>query len=104
MAKSTIKLRTKNKSGKVQIKALITHPMETGLRKDKKTGNKIPAEYITHVDVTANAKTLLSANWSGSVSKNPFLSFKYAGKSGDKIKLTWKDNTGKSDLLEATVK
>jgi hypothetical protein len=38
------------------------------------------------------------------VSKNPFVSFKYAGKSGDKVKLEWKDNTGKSDSLETTVK
>jgi len=104
MAKSTIKLRTKNKDGKIQVKALIKHPMETGLRKNKKTGKKIPAHYISNLEVTANGKALLTADWSGSVSKNPFVSFNYAGKSGDKINLTWKDNTGKSDSLETTVK
>ncbi len=104
MAKSSIKLRTKSKGGKIQVKALIKHPMETGLRKNKKTGKKIPAHYITDVNVTANGKSLLVANWTGSVSKNPFLSFKYAGKSGDKVKLTWKDNSGKSDSLETAVK
>ena len=104
MAKSSIKLRTKNKGGKIQVKALIKHPMETGLRKNKKTGKKIPAHYITNVTVSANGKSVLNADWSGSVSKNPFLSFKYAGKSGDKVKLSWKDNTGKSDMLETTVK
>ena len=104
MAKSSIKLRTKNKGGKVQVKALIKHPMETGLRKNKKTGKKIPAHFITNVTVSANGKSVLNADWSGSVSKNPFLSFKYAGKSGDKVKLSWKDNTGKSDMLETTVK
>ncbi len=104
MAKSSIKLRTKNKGGKVQVKALIKHPMETGLRKNKKTGKKIPAHYITDVNVTANGKALLDAKWSGSVSKNPFLSFKYAGKAGDKVMLSWKDNTGKSDSLETAVK
>jgi len=104
MAKSSIKLRTKNKGGKIQVKALIKHPMETGLRKNKKTGKKIPAHYITDVDVTANGKAILGAQWTGSVSKNPFLSFKYAGKAGDKVKLSWKDNTGKSDSFETTVK
>ncbi len=103
MAKSTIKLRTKDKGGKIQVKALITHPMSTGLVKDKKTGEKIPAHYITDVLVEANGKPVLTAKWSGSISKNPFLSFKYAGKEGDKIKLTWKDNTGKSDSIEKTV-
>jgi sulfur-oxidizing protein SoxZ len=104
MAKSSIKLRTKNKGGKIQVKALIKHPMETGLRKNKKTGKKIPAHYITDVNVTANGKAILGAKWSGSVSKNPFLSFKYAGKAGDKVKLSWKDNTGKSDTFETAVK
>jgi len=103
MAKSTIKLRTKEKGGKVQVKALITHPMHTGLVKNKKTGKKIPAEYITEVIVEANGKPVLTANWSGSVSKNPFLSFDYAGAKGDKIKLTWKDNTGKTDSVEKEV-
>jgi len=103
MAKSTIKLRTKEKGGKIQVKALITHPMETGLRKNKKTGKKIPAHYITELVVTANDKPVMTAHWSGSVSKNPFLSFSYAGTKEDKVKLTWKDNTGKSDSIEKQV-
>lgn len=103
MAKSTIKLRTKEKGGKVQVKALIKHPMETGLRKDKKTGKAIPAHYINHVVVEANGKTVLSADWSGSISKNPFLSFSYNGSKDDTVKLTWKDNTGKTDSIEKKV-
>lgn len=103
MAKSTIKLRTKNKGGKIQVKALITHPMESGLRKNK-TGDTIPARYISEVLVEANGKTVLTANWTASVSKNPFLSFSYAGAKGDAVKLSWKDNTGKSDSIEKKVK
>ncbi len=103
MAKSTIKLRTKEKGGKIQVKALIKHPMETGLRKDKKTGKKIPAHHITKVVVEANGKPVLTADWSGSVSKNPFLSFSYAGSKDDTVKLTWTDNTGKSDSIEKKI-
>jgi len=103
MAKSTIKLRTKLKGGKIQVKALITHPMETGLRKNKKTGKKIPAHYITEVVVTANGKPMVTAQWSGSISKNPFISFSYAGSKSDVVKLSWKDNTGKSDSLEKKI-
>ena len=103
MAKSSIKLRTKDKGGKVQVKALITHPMESGIRKNKKTGEKIPAHFITEVVVEANGKPVLTANWTGSVSKNPFLSFKYVGAKGDTVKLTWKDNTSKTDSIEKKV-
>ena len=104
MAKSTIKLKVKTKKGKVNVRALLTHPMETGLRKNKKTGKKIPAHYIEEVIVAANGKTVLTANWTGSVSKNPYLSFNYAGAKGDTVKLSWKDNQGNSDSKEAKVK
>lgn len=103
MAKSTIKLRTKEKDGKIQVKALIKHPMETGIRKDKKTGKKIPAHYIKRVVVEANGKEVLGADWSGSISKNPFLSFSYAGSKDDTVKLSWADNMGKSDSIEKKI-
>lgn len=101
---SSIKLRTKAKDGVVEVKALIKHPMETGLRKDKKTGEKIPAHFIKEVVVTANGTEVMSADWNISVSKNPYLSFSYKGASGDKVKLTWTDNQDKTDSKEATVK
>ncbi|MGK0269637.1 MAG: sulfur-oxidizing protein SoxZ [Cocleimonas sp.] len=102
MAKSTIKLRIKEKGGLVQVKALITHPMDTGLRRNKK-GDKIPAHFISEVMVEANGESVMMANWTGSISKNPFISFNYSGEKGDKVKLSWKDNMGKSDSLEKTV-
>ena len=104
MAKSSIKLRAKAKGGEVSVKALISHPMETGLRKDKKTGKKIPAHFIQEVTVTANGKDVLVAEWGAAISKNPYLSFKYAGAAGDKVALSWVDNTGKSDSAEASAK
>jgi hypothetical protein len=60
MAKKSIKLRAKAKGGEVSVKALISHPMETGLRKDKKTGKKIPAHFIQEVTVKANGTRLIS--------------------------------------------
>jgi len=38
MATGTIKIRAKEKGGEVEVKVLFTHPMETGMRKDKATG------------------------------------------------------------------
>jgi len=104
MAKS-IKVRAKAKGDEVTVKALFSHPMETGLRKDKKTGKIIPAHFIQEVTAENNGTNVLTALWSGSISKNPYLSFKYTGgKAGDKIKLTWLDNTGESDSIESEVK
>jgi sulfur-oxidizing protein SoxZ len=47
----------------------------------------------------------MTANWSGGISKNPYLSFKIKGAAaGDKIKISWVDNKGESDSKEAAIK
>lgn len=105
MAKSSIKIRAKVKGGVTVVKALISHPMETGMRKNKKTGKKFPAEYIREVVCSHNGNNVLTANWGTAISKNPYMSFKFKGaKSGDMLKLSWVDNKGKSDSLEAKIK
>ncbi len=104
MAKS-IKVRAKVKGGVTVVKTLISHPMETGLRKDKKTKKLIPAKFIQEVNCEHNGKNVLSALWGTAISKNPYLSFKFKGAAaGDTLKVSWVDNTGKSDSVEATIK
>ncbi len=105
MAKSSIKIRAKVKKGEAKVKCLISHPMETGLRKDKKSGKLIPAKFIQEVVCESGGKTVMNAQWNGTISKNPFLSFAFSGaNSGDTIKISWVDNTGKSDSTEAKMK
>jgi sulfur-oxidizing protein SoxZ len=104
MAKSTIRIRAKAAGDGATIKALVKHPMETGTRK-KKNGDLIPAHHITELTATVNGKPVMTANWGPAISKNPYLSFKVAGaKSGDVVKLTWVDNKGGTDSLEAPIK
>ena len=97
------RLKVKEKDGSVNVKAIISHPMLTGLTKDKK-GEKIPAHYISEVVVTANDTVVMTANWGGSVSKDPYISFDYAGKSGDVVKLSWVDNQENKGEAEKKVK
>ena len=102
---ASIKIRAKAKDGVTTVKSLMSHPMETGLRKDSKTGEKIPAHHITEVTAEHNGNLVMTANWGGAISKNPYLSFKFkGGAAGDKIKISWVDNMGKSDTAEAAVK
>jgi sulfur-oxidizing protein SoxZ len=104
MAKS-IRIRAKAKGDDTTVKALITHPMETGLRKNKKTGEKIPAHFIQEVTCKHNGNTAVTALWGPAVSKNPYLSFRVGGaKAGDTIELSWVDNQGKKDSATTTVK
>ena len=57
------------------VKVLMNHPMETGLRKDAKTGQLVPAHYIQEVTATINGAAVLNAEIGGGVSKNPYLCF-----------------------------
>jgi len=104
MAKS-IKVRAKAKGDTTTVKALISHAMETGMRKNKKTGKKFPAHFIQEITCSHNGNTVLSADWGTAISKNPYLSFKFSGaKAGDTLKMSWVDNKGASDSVEAKIK
>ena len=98
-----MKIRAQMSGDKVEVKVLMSHEMETGQRKDAK-GATIPAHYIQSVTAAHNGKVVLSAQWGPAVSKNPFMSFKFAGgKPGDKVSITWTDNKGDKRTDEATV-
>lgn len=100
----SIRIRAKMEGDSADIKALMSHPMETGQRKDPKSGEKVPAHFIQTVTATLNDKAVLNADWGSGVSKNPFLGFKVKGaKAGDKVKVTWTDNKGETGSGEATV-
>lgn len=101
---STIKIRAKENSGSVTVKSLIKHPMETGQRKDKKTGELIPSHYIQEVLAKANGEKIITVYWGPAVSKNPYLTFNYKGNKGDKLELSWVDNKGNKDSNTAIVK
>jgi sulfur-oxidizing protein SoxZ len=104
MSKSSIKIRAKVKGNECEVKALIAHPMETGLRKDKKTGQVIPAKFIQEVNCEHNGKNVMNAMWGGAISTNPYVAFTINdAKKGDTITLSWVDNTGDKDSTEAKV-
>lgn len=101
----TIKARAQAKGGITTVKTLISHPMETGLRKDKKTGKLIPAHFIQELNVEHDGKNVLNALWGIGISKNPYLFFKFkGGKAGDSITISWVDNKGEKDSEKFAVR
>ncbi len=89
-----IRMRGKSTGGVAEIKALIKHPMESGVRMDKKTGKPFPAKFINTVEFTVNGVTAIDAQWSGAVSANPYVAVKVKANSGDEITISLSDNTG----------
>ncbi len=87
----------------VDVKILVGHEMETGQRKDA-DGNLVPAHYIVSISATCNGRTVLSAAWGPSISKNPFLAFRFRhAAKGDKVKVTWTDTAGESQTNEVAI-
>ena len=97
------RMRATIRDGKVDVRLLMSHEMESGQRKDA-AGKIVPAWHIQEVEAKLNGKSVMTAEWGAAVSKNPFLQFNVKGaKAGDKIAITWKDNKGDTRTDEATV-
>jgi len=99
-----MKVKAKAKNGVVKVKMLLKHNMDSGQAKDKKTGEKIPAHYITDVTAKLGDADIFHAELGPAVSKNPYLAFQYKGEAGGKITVSWVDNKGGSKSTESVVK
>jgi len=98
-----MKIRASAANGVTEVKVLMAHPMESGMRKDA-AGNLVPAHFITDVVVKHGERVVMQCQWGQSVSQNPFLSFKFkGGAKGEKISVNWQDNKGDSRTDETTI-
>jgi len=98
-----MKIRAKMEGDAADVKVLMSHPMETGQRKNEK-GELVPVHFIQSVIATHNGKTVLDIQWSQSISRNPFLGFRVKGaKAGDKVTISWTDTTGDKSSIDTTV-
>ena len=98
-----MRIRARADGDVVEVRILISHVMETGLRKDQE-GGLIPARFIQFVTVTYQGRTVLSAQWGPAVSANPYLSFKFqGGRKGETLAVAWTDNAGDSRSDEAVI-
>ena len=98
-----MKMRAQLKGDITEVKVLMSHPMETGRRKND-LDETIPAHFIQLVTATLNGQPVLEAQWGTGISKNPYLTFHLKGaKIGDKVAVTWHDNKGQSASHEIEV-
>lgn len=98
-----MKIRARMEGDAADVKVLMSHPMETGQRKNEK-GELVPVHFIQSVTATHNGRNVLDAQWSQAVARNPFLGFRVRGaKAGDKITVSWIDTTGDKGSIDTTV-
>ena len=92
--KPRVKVPSKASAGEVVvIKTLISHPMESGQRKDK-NGNPIPRQIINKFTATYNGETVFSANIEPAVSANPYIEFSMKVPETGTLAFEWVDDDG----------
>lgn len=102
---SSIKIRTQAVDGLIELKVLVSHPMQNGRNREPLTGELIPAHFIQELTILLNDKLIIEVDMGGSLSAHPFFSFRLkTAQAGDTIAVRWLDNLGASDSAEAIVK
>jgi sulfur-oxidizing protein SoxZ len=102
--KPRIKLDKKQaKQGElVEVKALVSHVMETGQRKDAQ-GNVIPRKILNKFTCTVNGKPVFAADFEPAVSANPYIQFKFKATESGPVVLTWTDDDGSTIIGEEAI-
>lgn len=89
-----IKIRANIKDGEGELRFLVGHEMESGLRKDA-GGAVIPAHFIQTLTVAVNGKPVIDAQLGPALSKNPLFAFRLQDvQAGDRVTVSWVDNLG----------
>ena len=97
MAAPKPRVRAPKKASKgevIEIKTLISHPMESGQRKDRKTGELIPRKIINKFVCTYNGDEVFSADFHPAISANPYMSFFIRAEDSGELEFTWIDDDG----------
>lgn len=82
------------KAGEViTIKTLISHPMESGQRKDDE-GNTIPRHIINRFICQFNGETVVDVDMEPAISSNPYFEFKATVPESGEFQFTWHDDDG----------
>jgi len=105
MAKPRVKVpRTASKDEVITIKTLISHKMESGQRKDRKTGKKIPRKIINKFTVTFNGVQVFATEIQPGVSANPFLQFNIKVPESGEFEFIWVDDDGSIYKTKKSIK
>lgn len=93
--KPRVKVPKKAKAGEaIVIKTLISHPMESGQRKDSKTGQLIPRKIINKFVAKYNGKDVFSMDLLPAIAANPYIEFSVKLSESGTMRFEWTDDDG----------
>lgn len=86
----------------IVIKTLISHVMETGLRKDS-DGNTIPRQIINRFTCDFNGENVIDVAIEPAVSTNPYFEFEAVVPATGEFVFTWYDDNGEVYTTSAPI-
>ena len=98
-----VRLPAEAKPGEIiEIKALISHEMETGRRKDE-ADNLVPRKIIKEFVAKFNDKVVFRADWYPAISANPYQAFYFRATETGIFEFVWTDDDGTEYKTLATL-
>ncbi len=96
--------KTAKRGDIITLKAMLSHPMETGYRRDI-SGAVIPRDIVHAFAVTYDGAEVFRADFFPAVAANPFISFTTIATNSGRITFAWTGDDGKThrESVEITV-
>ena len=85
--------KTATKDEVIEIRTLITHPMESGVRKDDQ-GQVIPRKIINRLTVTFDGAPVIDVDLGPAISANPYFAFHATVPESGEFLFAWFDDDG----------
>ena len=103
MPKALIHVPAEVKKGEVfEVKTLISHPMEPGVRRDN-MGQLIPRDIINRFTCTYNGEEVFRADLFPAIAANPFITFFTVATASGELAFQWTDDHGSTQAETARI-
>ena len=101
MANALVRVPAQARRGEaIEIKILISHPMESGQRRDN-MGRVIPRDIIHRFVCAYNGEEVFRAEFFPAIAANPFLSFFTVATASGELVFEWTDDHGSTQSQAA---
>ena len=94
--------KTARRGEPIEVKLLISHPMESGQRRDDQ-GQVVPRQIINRFRCTYNGAEVIAIDLHPAIAANPFLSFAAVADVSGTLEFTWSDDSGATQTETAHV-
>ena len=81
----------------ITIKTLVSHPMETGFRRDA-LGSRIPRNILTEFECLLDGEPVFRAHFHAAVAANPYLAFHLRAQRSGTLLFRWVDQQGQETV------